>query len=71
MRYDGNLEAFVEYQISENLWVKLNGTNLLDAHKDETFRVFDDDLPDGQLEEFEVETESVGRIAILTLRGRF
>lgn len=71
VRYDGNLEAFVEYQISENLWVKLNGTNLLDAHKDETFRVFDDDLPDGQLEEFEVETESVGRIAILTLRGRF
>ncbi|MEW6166914.1 MAG: TonB-dependent receptor [Pseudomonadota bacterium] len=71
VRYDGNLEAFVEYQISENLSVKLNGNNLLDAHKDETFRVFDDDLPDGQLEEFEVETESVGRIAILTLRGRF
>ncbi|HEY1077116.1 MAG TPA: TonB-dependent receptor [Fontimonas sp.] len=71
VRYDGNLEAFVEYAFSDALSVRLNGNNLLDAHKDEVFRIFEDDLPDGALEEFERETESVGRVFIVTVRGRF
>jgi outer membrane receptor protein involved in Fe transport len=69
--YDGNLEAFVEYKFTERLSLKLNGNNLLDSELKEVFQVFDDDLPDGQLEEIERETESIGRIVILTLRGSF
>lgn len=71
VRYDGNLEAFIEYAFNDALAIKLNGNNLLDAHKDEVFQIFEDDLPDGALEEFERETESVGRVFIVTLRGRF
>lgn len=69
--YDGNLEAFVEYAFNDNYSIKLNGNNLLDASKDEFFRKYDDPRPDGAIEEVEYETERIGRIAILTLRGRF
>ena len=71
VEYDGNLEAFIEYRINETFSVKLNGNNLLDASKDEYFRKFDDARPDGVIEEIEYETERVGRITILTLRGQF
>ncbi|MGQ0618419.1 MAG: TonB-dependent receptor plug domain-containing protein [Panacagrimonas sp.] len=71
VEYDGNLEAFVEYEISENFSLKLNGNNLLDASKDEFFRKFDDPRPDGAIEQIEYETERIGRITVLTLRGRF
>lgn len=71
VEYDGNLEAFVEYRINDSLAIKLNGSNLLDSSKDEFFRKYDDPRPDGQIEEIEFESERIGRIAILTLRGTF
>lgn len=71
IEYDGNLEAFIEYRISPSLSVRLNGNNLIDASKDEVFKTFDDVRPVGVLEEVEYETERVGRITVLTLRGQF
>ena len=71
VEYDGNLEAFIEYRINDTFSVKLNGNNLLDASKDEYFRKFDDARLGGAIEEIEYETERVGRITILTLRGQF
>ncbi|MGQ0503001.1 MAG: TonB-dependent receptor plug domain-containing protein [Panacagrimonas sp.] len=71
VEYDGNLEAFIEYRINQTFSVKLNGNNLLDASKDEFFRTFDGTRPGGAVEGIENETERVGRITLLTLRGQF
>lgn len=71
-RYDGNLEAFVEYQILENLAIKLNGNNLLDSELKERILKYDDGRADGGVvTEIENERESVGEILIVTLRGTF
>lgn len=71
--YDGDLEAYVEKRFGERWAVRLTGSNLLDASKDEVFDKFPtiDDQIDRSYDEFELETESAGRVYQLTLRYAF
>ncbi|MEG3193672.1 TonB-dependent receptor, partial [Lysobacter sp. D1-1-M9] len=59
-RYGADLEAFVEKRFGEQWSVRLTGTNLLDASKDEVFHKFDTlgDQLDRDYDEYELETES-------------
>jgi outer membrane receptor protein involved in Fe transport len=72
--YGADLEVFIEKRFGENFVVRLVGSNLLDASKDETFFKWDtlgDQLsgdPDA-LDEFELETEKAG--PVFQLVGRY
>ena len=72
-RYDGDLEVFVEKRFGDNLSLRLTGSNLLDAHKDEAFHKFDNaqDQFNRDYDEFELETESSGPVYQLIMRYSF
>lgn len=70
--YGADLEAFVEHRFGERFVLRLTGSNLLDANKDETFRKFA--LLSNQAlgvidDEFELESESAG--PVFQLIGRY
>lgn len=67
LRYEGNLEAFVEKDFDNGLTLRLAGNNLLDAEKREDIL----NLDDGEIEKREVQLETAGSVVTLTLRGRF
>jgi len=71
--YDGDLEVFIEKRFGDNLSVRLTGSNLLDAHKDEVFHKFDnaEDQFNRDYDEFELETESSGPVYQLIMRYSF
>ena len=62
--YGADLEAFVEKRFGEQLRVRLTGTNLLDASKDEEFHKFDTlaDQIDRDYDEYELESETSGPV---------
>jgi outer membrane receptor protein involved in Fe transport len=72
-RYGADLEVFVEKRFGENLSVRLTGSNLLDASKDEVFDKFDNafDQVDRDYDEYELETESAGPVYQLIARYSF
>lgn len=63
-RYGADLEAFIEKRFGTQWSVRLIGTNLLDASKDETFHKFDtlDDQIARDYDEYELETEQSGPV---------
>jgi outer membrane receptor protein involved in Fe transport len=72
--YGADLEVFVEKRFGENFVVRLVGSNLLDASKDETFFKWEtlaDQLSGDPavLDEFESETEKAG--PVFQLVGRY
>ncbi|HEX5755927.1 MAG TPA: TonB-dependent receptor, partial [Arenimonas sp.] len=71
--YGADLEAFVEKRFGEKLVLRLTGSNLLDASKDEFFDKFDTlaDQIDRDYDEYELETERSGRVWQLMLRYAF
>lgn len=72
-RYGADLEVFIEKRFGENLSVRLTGSNLLDAEKDEFFDKFDNaaDQFDRDYDEYELETESAGPVYQLIARYSF
>jgi outer membrane receptor protein involved in Fe transport len=70
-RYGADLEAFVEKRFGETLSLRLTGSNLLNASKDEFFDKFDTegDQLDRDYDEFETETEEAG--PMIQLIGRY
>lgn len=71
--YGEDLEVFIEKQIGENIVVRLTGSNLLDASKDEVFDKFDNvaDQLARDYDEYEIETESAGPVYQLVMRIAF
>lgn len=71
--YDGDLEVFVEKRFGDRMSLRLTGSNLLDAHKDEAFHKFDNaaDQLDRDYDEFELETENSGPVYQLIMRYSF
>ena len=72
-RYGEDLEAFVEKRFGQHWAVRLTGTNLLDASKDEVFHKFDTlgDQLDRDYDEYEIETEQGGPVYQLVVRYAF
>lgn len=79
LRYEPDLEAFVEKRFGKNFVLRLSAQNLLDRVKKEDFRKFDGDSFDeilearaeGDLDEYEIERERAGRLFQVTLRAAF
>ena len=79
LSYGANLEVFIEKRFGEGYVLRLSGTNLLDAHKIEKFTKYDGDSGQeiidnhitGNVDGFELEDESSGRMVTLTLRKSF
>ena len=71
--YDGDLEAFVEKRLGERWTVRLTGSNLLDASKDEVFDKFNtfEEQFERNYDEYELETETGGRVYQLMFRYAF
>lgn len=71
--YDADLEAFIEKRFGDSWSVRLTGTNLLDASKDETFHKFDTlaDQIDRDYDEYELESEKSGPVYQLVVRYAF
>lgn len=74
--YGGDLEAFVEKRFGERFIVRLTGSNLLNASKDEAFHKWDTvgDQLSGDidaLDEFELESEKAGPVFQLVGRYQF
>ncbi len=71
--YGGDLELFVEKRFSEQWTLRLTGSNLLDSSKDEVFNKFNtiDDQFNRDFDEFELETETAGRVYQLIARYTF
>jgi outer membrane receptor protein involved in Fe transport len=71
--YGADLEVFIEKRFGENLSVRLTGSNLLDADKEEAFDKFDNafDQVDRDYDEYELETESAGPVYQLIARYSF
>ncbi len=71
--YGGDLEVFVEKKLADNVVVRLTGSNLLDASKDEVFDKFDNvaDQLARSYDEYELETESSGPFYQLVMRIAF
>lgn len=63
-QYGADLEVFVEERFGKQMALRLTGSNLLDASKDEQFNKFDTltDQIDRDFDEYEVETESAGPV---------
>jgi len=72
-RYGGDLEAFVEKRFGEHWSMRLTGTNLLNASKDETFHKFDtlDEQIDRDYDDYELEREKSGPVYQLVVRYAF
>lgn len=71
--YGEDLEAFVEKRFGESWSVRLTGTNLLDASKDEVFHKFDTlgDQIDRDYDEYEIESEVSGPVYQMVVRYAF
>jgi outer membrane receptor protein involved in Fe transport len=71
--YGEDLEVFVEKRFGERMSVRLTGSNLLDASKDEYFNKFDNaaDQRDRDFDEYELETEKAGPVYQLIARYSF
>ena len=71
--YGADLEVFVEKRFGEQWTLRLTGSNLLDASKDEVFDKFTtiEDQFDRNYDEFEVESESAGRVYQMVVRYSF
>jgi outer membrane receptor protein involved in Fe transport len=71
--YDGDLEAFVEKRFGDKWALRLTGSNLLDASKDEIFDKFNtiDDQINRDYDEYELESEKGGPVYQLVLRYQF
>ena len=69
-RYGADLEAFIEKRFGTQWSVRLTGTNLLDASKDEYFHKFDtlDDQLGRDYDEYEIEREKAGPVYQLVAR---
>ncbi|ATD02478.1 hypothetical protein PTE01_15410 [Pseudoalteromonas tetraodonis GFC] len=70
--YGADLELFVEKRW-ENVTLRLVGSNLLDASKDEVFNKFDslDDQNNRNFDEYELESEEAGPVIQVMLRYAF
>ncbi len=70
--YSADFEVFIEKRW-ENVTLRLVGSNLLDASKDETFNKFDtvSDQFDRSFDEYEIESEEAGPVYQLMLRYAF
>ena len=70
--YGADLEVFVEKRW-QDVTLRLVGSNLLDASKDETFNKFDtvDDQINRDFDEYELESEEAGPVIQLMLRYAF
>lgn len=64
--YGADLEAFVEKRFGEHLSIRLTGSNLLDASKDELFNKFNTlgEQIDRDFDEYEIETESWAGLSV-------
>ena len=71
--YGADLEAFVEKRFGQHWSLRLVGSNLLDAAKDETFHKFDTlgDQIDRDYDEYEIETEKAGPVYQFVARYAF
>ena len=71
--YGADLEAFVEKRFGDSWSVRLTGTNLLNATKDETFHKFDTlaDQIGRDYDEYELESEESGPVFQLVARYAF
>jgi len=71
--YGADLEAFIEKRIGKNTVVRLTGSNLLDAKKEETFNKFATiaDQRGRSFDEYELEREKAGPVFQLTARMAF
>mgnify|MGYP001569712912 CR=1 FL=1 len=71
--YGADLEVFLEKRVASNVVVRLTGSNLLNASKDEVFDKFDsvDDQIARDHDEYELETESAGPWYQLVMRVAF
>lgn len=71
--YGADLEVFVEKRLLSNVVVRLTGSNLLDSSKDETFDKFANlaDQIARDYDEYELETETGGRVYQLVMRVAF
>jgi len=71
--YGADLEAFIEKRIGKTMVVRLTGSNLLDASKDETFNKFTTiaDQRGRSFDEYELEREKAGPVFQLTARMAF
>lgn len=79
VEYDQDLEAFVEKRFGDRVVVRLSAQNLLDKAKRETFLKYDgdsveeilDNRANGDLDEYELESERSGVLYQLTVRAAF
>jgi outer membrane receptor protein involved in Fe transport len=79
VEYDQDLEAFVEKRFGERIVIRLSAQNLLDKEKRETFMKYDgdsiedilDNRANGDLDEYELESERSGVLYQLTVRAAF
>jgi outer membrane receptor for ferrienterochelin and colicins len=79
LRYNPDLEAFVEHRFGRNFLIRLSAQNLLNRTKREFFTKFDGDSFEevlenraaGDVDEYEIERERSGRLFQLTLRAAF
>lgn len=71
--YGEDLEAFVEKRFGRSWSVRLTGTNLLDASKDEVFHKFDTlgDQIERDYDEYELESEVAGPVYQMVVRYAF
>jgi len=71
--YGADLEVFIEKRFGDDFSVRLTGSNLLNASKDEVFNKFDNeaDQLDRDFDEFEMETEEAGPVYQLIARYSF
>lgn len=79
VEYDQDLEAFVEKRFGDRFVLRLSAMNLLDKEKRETFMKYDgdsveeilDNRANGDLDEYELESERSGVLYQVTLRAVF
>jgi outer membrane receptor protein involved in Fe transport len=71
--YGADLEVFVEKRLGDNMVVRLTGSNLLNAAKDEAFNKFTtiEDQIDRNFDEYELESEEAGPVFQLVARYAF
>jgi outer membrane receptor protein involved in Fe transport len=72
-RYGADLEIFIEKRFGDRMSLRLTGSNLLNASKDELFNKFDNaqDQLDRDFDEYEVETEESGPVYQVIARVAF
>lgn len=71
--YGDNLEVFLERRFGDNVVLRLTGTNLLNASKDEVFDKFDNEADQlvRDYDEYELESEEAGPVWQVALRWTF